>query len=84
MFRNSIKEMGEPSLEEAVIPKRDSLSRLHDALKSAYMDEHVRGYGFPIEKFNYLWVFDDFVLHFGASSISNDNVRRIFHMYIVY
>lgn len=45
MFRNSIKEMGEPSLdglEAASLPRRDSLSRLHDALKSASVDGCVR------------------------------------------
>lgn len=45
MFRNSIKEVGEPSLdglEAASLPRRDSLSRLHDALKSAAVDGRVR------------------------------------------
>lgn len=38
MFRNSIKEVDEPSLdglEAAFLPRRDSLSRLHDALKNS-------------------------------------------------
>lgn len=43
MFRNSIKEMGEPSLDGAELPRQDSLSRLHDALKNASTEEHVRG-----------------------------------------
>lgn len=38
MFRNSIKEVGEPSLEATSLPRRDSLSRLHDALKNASAD----------------------------------------------
>lgn len=35
MFRNSIKEEGEPSTS---LPRRDSLSRLHDAIRSASVD----------------------------------------------
>lgn len=42
MFRNSIKELGEPSLEDEALPRRDSLSRLHDAIKNSSMDGHVR------------------------------------------
>lgn len=45
MFRNSIKEVDEPSLdglEAAYLPRRDSLSRLHDALKNAAVDGRVR------------------------------------------
>ncbi|XP_055305778.1 choline-phosphate cytidylyltransferase B-like isoform X2 [Sitodiplosis mosellana] len=41
MFRNSIKEVGEPSLCSLgadFLPRRDSLSRLHDALKIAAVD----------------------------------------------
>lgn len=41
MFRNSIKEDGEPSLEATSLPRRDSLSRLHDAIKSASVDGRV-------------------------------------------
>lgn len=42
MFRNSIKEEGEPSLEASSLPRRDSLSRLHEAIKSASVDGYVR------------------------------------------
>lgn len=41
MFRNSIKEVGEPFLEEASLPRRDSLSKLHDLLRSTSVDGHV-------------------------------------------
>lgn len=44
MFRNSIKELDEPSLEDAALPRRDSLSRLHDAIENSSMDGHVRVY----------------------------------------
>lgn len=45
MFHNSIKELGEPCLDNVGAtfqPRRDSLSRLHDALKIAALDGHVR------------------------------------------
>lgn len=41
MFRNSIKEVGEPSLEATSLPRRDSLSRLHDAIKNSSADRRV-------------------------------------------
>lgn len=41
MFRNSIKEDGEPFLETASLPRRDSLSRLHEAIKNAALDGRV-------------------------------------------
>lgn len=42
MFRNSIKEAGEPPLEAVSLSRRDSLTRLHDAIKSAAHDGRVR------------------------------------------
>lgn len=45
MFRNSIKEVDEPSLDglgAVSLPRRDSLSNLYDAIKSAAVDGHVR------------------------------------------
>lgn len=41
MYRNSLKEVSELSLEEASLPRKDSLSRLHDAIKSSFVDGHV-------------------------------------------
>lgn len=41
MFRNSVKEVGEPSLEAISMPRRDSLSQLHDAIKNAAVDGRV-------------------------------------------
>lgn len=41
MFRNSIKEKGEPSLDEASLPRRDSLTQLHDFIRSTSVDGHV-------------------------------------------
>lgn len=40
MFRNSIKESGEPPLEP-VDSRRDSLTRLYDAIKNAAQDGRV-------------------------------------------
>lgn len=46
MYRNSLAEEGEPSFtepsfESVTIPRRDSLSRLHDAIKNAADDGRV-------------------------------------------
>lgn len=41
MFRNSIKEVGEPPLEEASLPRRDSLMKLHDIIRSSSVDGNV-------------------------------------------
>lgn len=41
MFRNSIKEVGEPLLEEALLQRRDSLSRWHDIIRSTSVDGYV-------------------------------------------
>lgn len=65
MFRNSIKESGEPSLEPVSIPRRDSLSRLHDALKSAVHDGRVScQQNFVISKylFSLFFVVFDFIV----------------------
>lgn len=53
MFRNSIKEVGEPSLGAACLPRRDSLSRLHDALKIAAVDGRVSCQMQFVMKFTY-------------------------------
>lgn len=55
MFRNSIKEFGEPSLEAASLPRRDSLSRLHDAIRSAAVDGRVSSRVYVHLQFN--WFF---------------------------
>lgn len=41
MFRNSIKEKGEPLLGAASLPRRDSLTQLHDFIRSTSVDGHV-------------------------------------------
>lgn len=41
MFRNSIKEVGEPSWGEASLPRRDSLTKLHDIIRSSSVDGYV-------------------------------------------
>lgn len=41
MFRNSIKESGESPLEPVDLSRRDSLTRLYDAIKNAAQDGRV-------------------------------------------
>lgn len=41
MFRNSIKEVGEPSLGAVSLARRDSLTELHEIIRSSSVDGYV-------------------------------------------
>lgn len=54
MFRNSIKEKGEPPLGEASFTRRDSLTLLHDLIRSTSVDGHVRSIFYSKSSYDYL------------------------------
>lgn len=54
MFRNSIKEKGEPPLGEASFARRDSLTQLHDLIRSTSVDGHVSSILYSKSGYGYL------------------------------